>query len=164
MNQGPRALLFSHEIPTIFFSNKIPDIFDKTKKDVCLAIRKLIEEMQPELANKGYPEVKDEDIFNEMRLNDMSNHLKKKVKQKQQVLLRLVEINIQSCLRNTYSTCSSERGKGMFQRIKDKIYARIDQLKDTMFRQAGKEITDGLELLKVIPVKVLNFWTPKNLM
>ena len=52
----------------------------------------------------------------------------------------------------------------MFQRIKDKILADIDQLKDTMFCKAVKEITDGLELLKVIPVKVLNFWTPKKLM
>ena len=160
MNQGPRALLFSHEIPTIFFSNKIPSIFDKTKRDVCLAIGKLIEEMQPELANEGYPEVKDEDIFNEMRLNDMSNSLKKKVKQKQQVLSRKVETNIQSCLRDTYSTCSSEKCTGMFQRIKDKILADIVQLKDTMFCKSVKEITDRLEL----PVKVLNFWTPKNMM
>ena len=117
--------------------------------------------MLAELAEAGYPEAKDEDVilYNiMMRLNEMSNCLRNKVDWKQRDLSRLVEPYIQSCLGQTYFFCSSEKGKGTFQRIKDKVLADIDRLKDTMFHDAVQKVIKDLKLLKVI----LNFGLHKH--
>lgn len=132
------------------FNHEIPSLFEKTKKDARLAVSKLIDEMYSNLAEAGYPDAKDEDVLYNimMRLEEMTNSLGRKAGQKQRDLSRSVTPYIQSCLSSTYNTCSLEKGKGMFQRIKGKVHDDIYMLKDTMFHTAIEEVTKGLELLK----------------
>ena len=108
--------------------------------------------MYAKLAEAEYADAKDEDVIYNimMRLEEMSNTLRKKAGQKQRDLSRSVTPYIQSCLSSMYNNCNLEKGKGMFQRIKHKVYADIYMKKDTMFRTAVEEVTKGLDSLKVI--------------
>ena len=108
--------------------------------------------MYAKLADIGYPDVKAEDVIYTimMRLDHMHNMLVRKTSLKQRDLSRSVAPFIQTSLKQTYLDCSLEKGKGMFQRIKDRVYADIYVLKDTVFRTAIDEVTKGLESLKVI--------------
>ena len=113
--------------------------------------------MYAKLAEAEYADAKDEDVIYNimMRLEEMSNTLRKKAGQKQRELSGSVTPYIQSCLSSMYNNCSLEKGKGMFQRIKDKVYADIYMLKDTMFRTAVEEVTKGLDALKVIILEII---------
>ena len=124
-------------------------------RDAYSAMSNLVDEMLAELADAGYPEAKDEDIcYNMMmRLDNKEKCLKNETDEEQRALSRLVEPHIQRCLSPTYRNCSSEKGKGTFQRIKEKVYADVDRLKDTMFHDAVQIVIEDLKDLKVI----LNF-------
>ena len=114
--------------------------------------------MHAKLAEAGYPDAKDEDVMYKIttRLHEMSNMLKKNVGREQRELSRSIIPHIRSCLDPTYKNCSVEKGKGMFQRIKEKVHADIDTLKDSMFCTSVEEITKGLDLLKVIIYNIQN--------
>ena len=108
--------------------------------------------MYAKLADIGYPDVKAEDVIYTimMRLDHMHNTLVRETSLKQRDLSRSVAPFIQTSLKRTYLDCSLEKGKGMFQRIKDRVYADIYVLKDTVFCTAIDEVTKGLESLMVI--------------
>ncbi|XP_071177089.1 titin homolog isoform X3 [Mytilus edulis] len=86
-------------------------------------------------------------LISETKLTEMIRNLQEFVIERQRDMNRMFPPTIQDHLKTTYEDCKNDSGKGLFQRMKNKMEGGVDNERPNMFQSASSTLLAQLEQL-----------------
>ncbi|XP_052063102.1 uncharacterized protein LOC127702839 [Mytilus californianus] len=138
---------------TKFFSVDLWDLLERHKLRILNTLRSFTGRLCDELLslnvsrNQLDTAQRQFHLISETKLTEMIRNLKEFVIERQRDMNRMFPPTIQEHLKATYENCKNDSGKGLFQRMKNKMEGGVDNERPNMFQSASSTLLTQLEQL-----------------